>query len=153
MGRRVITPAAHQPPTPFTYSKTRFYMRAKGAREAQTNTHQQTTTTTAKLEVASIKYIYRCRPIQALVVGQTCIDKRSLSAIHVKMTTRRKYKCDEAYFESGRVCRAFSGRINLFKAQHRGTHLLGARRLTQAQSTLFKPLSLGRTSANQAQRD
>ena len=125
MGRRVIqTPAAHQPPTPFTYSKTRFFMRVKGAREAQTNTHQQTPTTTAKQEEASIKF-------------ETTMYKQSPSAYTnsrcrpyvYREIARRKYEC-------GSMCQQFFLR--------RGEQ-------TVRISVFIR--NLGGTSAHQAQRD
>ena len=79
--------------------------------------------------------------------------------------SKPRTSCQQIFLRRGEFSRAFSGRSKLFKTQssldilgarrptkHRETHLLGARRPTQAQSTLFKTLSLGRTSANQAHR-
>ena len=118
----------------------------KGAREAQTNTNQQTqqsaatATTTTRQQYR--KQVHQ-EPGETSQYKLSLSAKRSLSARHVKNDSHSKYRYAEACFASGRVLPHIRRSLILFKAQHRATHLLGARRLTQAQSTLFDLCLLG----------
>ena len=79
VGRRVSqTPAAPQPPTPFTYSKACFCMRVKGARECTDHTNPKTTTN--KTEAVLFK-CNRCRPDHVFVVGHACTSTHIMAII------------------------------------------------------------------------
>ncbi len=75
------TPAAHQPPTPFTYFKTRFCVREKGAREGAGKRAQPDTTPTQHRRRAGRGFTRQEEsippepksnfPAQAFDVGQT----------------------------------------------------------------------------------
>ena len=181
-GRRVgQTPAAPQPPTPFTYSKARFCMRVKGAREAQT-------TRTQRQQPTRQKRIYT----NAIVVGQIMY---SLSAMHVRAhischvqnirtvfvlsvggerlarasILSKLYDSCQSSTNHSVIIKSSSSSTRVLGARrptkNRETRHLGARRPTQAQSTLrpqalgarrptkrTEVLQLGSTSATQAQR-
>ena len=72
----------------------------EGSERSTDNTHQQTTTTTAKQEVASIKFEssikFEPEDISQYKLSQSAYTSYRCRPYVYRKTTRRKYKCGEA---------------------------------------------------------